>query len=90
MRKQTHQNQRFEFNKYDSHHGKVDKAGFLLMPGEVEEFKRLIDLELGFDYAFQRLSGKAIFDDAGNRVYFDIKLVVEITNTNEQKYEVKK
>jgi hypothetical protein len=61
----------FQFKKYNEYRGAWEDAGFLLMPGEVKEFHTMIERGLSFDYAFTRLTGKAMSELQG------IKLVVE-------------
>jgi hypothetical protein len=78
MQKQYHTRQRFEFQKYDAYRGTWEKAGYLLMPNEVEEFHRYLnELDWSFDRAFERVTGKAINDETNQAIYKDIALIVE-------------
>lgn len=63
--------QYFQFDKVDDHKGSWVQSGYLLMPGEVDEFKSLVEL-LGFPYAFSRITGKDFTE------FRNVKLVVEI------------
>ena len=78
MMKQYATRQRFEFQKYNEYRGAWEKAGYLLMPKEVEEFHYYLnELEWSYDRAFERVTSKYVNDDAGNAIYRDITLVVE-------------
>lgn len=76
-----HQNQKFEYEELVeiNHAGLVyEKRHYLLMPNEVEEFKRLQSPEYGlsFEYAFERVTTK----DYTKMI--NIRLVVEFTEKN--------
>jgi hypothetical protein len=64
--------QYFKYKYYNDYKGAYDDSGYLVVPDEVEYFKKLVN-ELGFTYekAFERITGR---DSTRTK---DLTLIVE-------------